>query len=271
MISHIDELEQIFAREGYESDSLAPFVITQGSIPVLLSAPHAVNHFRNGEIKYADIYTGGIATFLQEETACHLICAANSKTYDPNFDQFGQNPYQQALLPYIKEHAIRLVLDLHGASYSREYAVEIGTGLRKADAHSKGTASLDERKALTQEDPNLGEYHFLDEVTQLLLTRRLEEAGCEKTAVWKNRVFAASGETRIAKVVANRCHIPAMQLEINRLFRDKDHPEEMKVLTGALKELILLFGRLEWDKGPDVAKCSAEMRLKELLGEQINL
>ena len=75
MATQIEKLDRKFSRNEYNGTGSRHFVIRKGRIPVMISAPHAVNHFREGKIKYADMLTGGIAEYLQEQTGCHLICA----------------------------------------------------------------------------------------------------------------------------------------------------------------------------------------------------
>ena len=65
--------EKLFSTKGYDGIAGDNYKIISGNIPVMLSAPHAVNHFRNGQKKWADLFTGGIAVYLQQITGCHLI------------------------------------------------------------------------------------------------------------------------------------------------------------------------------------------------------
>lgn len=62
----------------------------------MVSVPHAVNHYRNGKIKLADRYTGGIARYLHKVTNCHLIYNCKFNNCDYNYDTYNSNKYQQA-------------------------------------------------------------------------------------------------------------------------------------------------------------------------------
>lgn len=72
-IKKIKELNRVFEHNRYNGSGKESFEFIDGNIPILISAPHAVNHFRNGAVKYADKLTGGLAKFLHNETGCHVI------------------------------------------------------------------------------------------------------------------------------------------------------------------------------------------------------
>ncbi len=254
MISELTELEQPFAANGYNGTGDAPFSITPGRIPIMVSAPHAVNHYREGEIKKADLYTGALGVWLQQQTGCHLICSSAYSQQDPNFDRISQNPYQQALLSYVGDHGIRVLLDLHGASAERAYAVELGTSDPLPQA-SPGVFVMQK----PEEDPSLKEYKFIAELAQRILERAVSATGNEKNTVEKNRKFAARGETRITRVISENSDTACMQLEINRIYRDPDHPEEMKAMAEGLKNLVNLLGDTDWKGTPWDAERSARM------------
>ena len=49
---------------NYDGDWSNLFKIHRGAVPIMISAPHAVNHFSRGKMKYAEMFTGGIAEYL---------------------------------------------------------------------------------------------------------------------------------------------------------------------------------------------------------------
>ena len=65
-------------------------------MPVVISAPHAVNRFLQGKMKYAEIFTGGITEYLQKQTNCRLICATCSAGLDANDDPAEYCMYKQS-------------------------------------------------------------------------------------------------------------------------------------------------------------------------------
>ena len=114
-LKKIIRYEKRFARHRYNGSRTPGFVIVPGTIPLIVSAPHSINQFREGRLKFADRYTGSIALLLHELTGCHLIYSSGYTGGDPNYDSLESNPYQEALISYTKEHNIHLLIDLHGA------------------------------------------------------------------------------------------------------------------------------------------------------------
>ena len=123
----IKRLERLFSDNFYNGSGKTAFNIEEGRIPIMVSAPHAINQFRDGKVKYADMYTGGIAKYLHEKTGCHVIYSCMYTESDPNYDEFEVNKYQHELLEYVNKHNIILLIDIHGAAKERDYAVEMGT------------------------------------------------------------------------------------------------------------------------------------------------
>ena len=119
------KLEKRFACHQYNGKGIRDFINCEGTIPIMISAPHAVNHTRDGQLKYADKFTGGLALLLHKLTGCHILYSARNCSYDPNYDK--DNAYQLFLQEYINRHHIEVLIDLHGAQEQRDYAIEIGT------------------------------------------------------------------------------------------------------------------------------------------------
>lgn len=86
IIEKIKTYEKSFCANHYNGNDIASFKIEEGSIPVMLSASHAVNHYRNGNIMWADMYTGGLTKYLRESTGCHIIYTSTFSETDANFD-----------------------------------------------------------------------------------------------------------------------------------------------------------------------------------------
>ncbi|MCR5031819.1 MAG: hypothetical protein K6A92_03050 [Lachnospiraceae bacterium] len=250
MIEDLIQLERPFEANGYNGEGEEAFIFLPGTGPVLLSAPHAVNHFRKGEIKHADLFTGAIARYLNIRTGCPVICSAAYREGDPNFDQFDQNTYQQALIEYVKLQDIRVLLDLHGAGRAREYALEIGTSDAPAQESTIEGNQLAGEETTMAENPSLKEYRFLDELAEQTIAYFIAPCSTEKKEIWKNRIFAARGETRITRVVAERTKAACMQLEINRMYRDPAYPEEMEAMVHALECYIRILQEADWTKSP---------------------
>lgn len=127
IINYLKKIEKKFSANDYNGKDSREFEIIEGKVPIMLSAPHSVNHFRNGKIKYCDLFTGSICLYLQKVTGCHLIYALNQSSSDANFDSEENSSYKRALKKYIKENNIKILFDIHGCDKEKECAVEIGT------------------------------------------------------------------------------------------------------------------------------------------------
>ena len=63
-----------------------PCWVSLGKLPILVSAPHAVRHYRQKKIKMSDQFTGLIAYLLNRLTDCHAIATTKLNGGDPNVD-----------------------------------------------------------------------------------------------------------------------------------------------------------------------------------------
>ena len=112
-IDSVIKYEKYFSRNKYNGYGRDEFKIKEGNIPVMISAPHSINQFREGQLKYADMYTGGIALLLHELTGCHVIFSSKYKGKDPNYDPNpnGENLYQTTFKYYVDNDNIFVVFD----------------------------------------------------------------------------------------------------------------------------------------------------------------
>ena len=98
--------------------------VVEGTVPVLISVPHAVPHMRDGRQKSDEVNTDVLGMILQEHVGCHLFVNAGVEG-DPNYDE--SNLYRDKIVEYAKTHGVAFVIDLHGASAAR-LGVESGKG-----------------------------------------------------------------------------------------------------------------------------------------------
>ncbi len=101
------------------------FDVLSGSIPVLVSAPHACMHLRDDHYKLPEEYTGAIAQFLAKTCECHSIAAHFQSDEDPNWQSDGE--YKQTIADIVSTHNIKWVIDLHGMTNRYHMGVAIGT------------------------------------------------------------------------------------------------------------------------------------------------
>ena len=148
-MENFDTRDNLKARLG---GMLSPdnIYVVEGTVPVLISVPHAVPHMRDGRMKSDEVNTDMIAMAVQDNTGCHLFVNAGVEG-DPNYDD--PNVYKGRLLEYVQTHGVAMVIDLHGASQEREFDFELGTGKSDNVAEfpecAKLFASLPELKGLT--------------------------------------------------------------------------------------------------------------------------
>ena len=169
------------------------FEIVEGDLPVLISAPHAVTHMRDGAVKPSEDFTGAIALAVARAAGCHAIVATRTGEGDPNWDAYEQSAYKQALCAHVRERGIVFAIDLHGMVAASEALAAIGSADGRTVAVAPG---LDER--------------FAD-----LLRRRLAP-WCDRfdKPIVLNGRYAARNPNTIAHAVSRECGIAALQLEV---------------------------------------------------------
>jgi hypothetical protein len=165
-----------------------PFRYLPGRVPVLVSAPHAVRHYREKKIKPSDEFTGSIACLLHQLTGCHALSVTKLYGGDPNFDY--PCIYKSYLGDICRKYGIRLVIDLHGAARGHDFDIDIGT--------VNGASLLGKQKILQR----------------LILS--LENAGLTRIS---QNYFSTTNENIVTGFVARELNTPAMQLEINKMYR----------------------------------------------------
>lgn len=181
-----------------------PFWFSLGKLPILVSAPHAVRHYRQKKVKMSDQFTGSIVYLLNQLTGCHAIAVNKLYGGDPNID----NPciYKEKIAEICCKGKVKFVLDIHGAAREREFDVDFGT--------NGGETLLDKTRILE------------------LVERNFQGFGLGRTS---HDYFAAAGTNTIANYVARELRIPAVQIEINKQYRvPAQNPQGFHRLLGAL-------------------------------------
>lgn len=125
LAAHWRELEELFASSGYQRYSSTPVAVVPG-VPhprVVISAPHALNHVRNGQTKPADRGTGGLALLLGAHLGVSVVLAGQSDNGDANHDR--EHPLKDAIAALDP----LLVVDLHGMRERPGHPFEADLGL----------------------------------------------------------------------------------------------------------------------------------------------
>lgn len=185
-----------------------PFLFFPGKVPVLVSAPHAVRHYRQKKIKMSDQFTGSIVYLLNKLTGCHAIAATKLYGGDPNID----NPciYKEKISEICRREKVKFILDIHGAAREREFDVDFGTNSGKTLLVKVGILET--------------------------LEQNFQSFGLSRIS---HDHFAATGPNTISNYVARELGIPAVQVEINKQYRvPAQNPQGFHRLLGALMESI---------------------------------
>jgi hypothetical protein len=214
LVEEARDLEKQFQANNYTGRSNGPTILeVKGTLPVVLSAPHAVRYGRKNR-KQPQVYTGALALQLARLTGASALVNAHTSDEDPNRNEPGL--YKPKLAALVRETHARFVLDVHGSDedLAREKMlgqVEIGT------IYSR---SLRGKRFLRN-----------------ILEEALEHAGITATI---DKYFTADAPGTITLYTSEDLETPAMQLEIMRSLRDIDHaPQKYLQLLEILREAIL--------------------------------
>lgn len=184
----------------------------EGNSGIMVSVPHCVRHYRNGNVKESEINTFAIALVLHSITGCHIIFNRDFDC-DPNYDEGGR--YKEKLADIVRSRDISMIIDLHGAAPFRSFDFELGT------SHGK----------------NLNGNSFPIDLFRLIV-RRFD------FVLTVDTVFPASNPNTISSSMFAATGIPAIQIEINKLGRDTmDMPRLRKTVT-CLAQFIGIMGRV---------------------------
>lgn len=188
------------------------FKIINGTLPIILSAPHAVKQCRNGKIKEEDKLTGAIVEYLCMKTGINGIIRTCNYNDDPNYENSGEAlKYKEAILKLIKEKNIRLLIDVHGCTNQHGFDIELGT--------------------------NYGENIDNDESYIEILKQEFSQLG--KVAI--DEEFKAERTTTVSNFIHKNSGIPCIQIEISTKFRKEQLVEMLKVFESAIKKYVIKF------------------------------
>ncbi|WP_407311216.1 hypothetical protein [Desulfosporosinus sp. SB140] len=189
-----------------------PFLMLPGKLPLLVSAPHAVRHYRQKRIIMSDQFTGSVVFLLNQLSGTQGIAVTKLYGGDPNVDY--PCIYKERITEICHKEKVKFVLDIHGAAREREFDVDFGT-------HG-GKTLLAETKKL----------EILDQIFQRFGLRRISHD------------FSVTGPRTITNYAAQELGIPAVQIEINKQYRvPAQNPQGFHRLLGALCESIKELSR----------------------------
>lgn len=211
MLSKILNIEEHYKANEYNGTAKS-YKVRSFRSNVMLSAPHSVNQIRKGNIKYAEAYTGSMTEYLSD---AHLVCSitkALNENDDANFDDISK--YRDEAVKLIKENGIKFLIDIHGASESRDFDMEIGTARGKNISYN-------------------------DKIVDMFLALA-REYGYLKINV--DELFTASNKNTVSSYVNEKTGIYSIQLEINKKYRSPDtNPEEFEKMLKFLSHFIVII------------------------------
>ncbi|MBO4848791.1 MAG: N-formylglutamate amidohydrolase [Clostridia bacterium] len=185
------------------------FVIEEGTVRVMVSAPHSAEQTREGKPKVGEYATGVLARMLHDGLSCPVIYKTRNCLDDANYDEKCE--YKSALAEYVRAHGIKALVDLHQMSALRDENVDIGTGFGKN----------------VEADPSV-----VDRAKACF-----ERNGI--TGVFVDEPFASIHPYTVSSFISRECGIPCVQIEINtRLLLDRYRDFCFKRVLKALKCLV---------------------------------
>lgn len=192
------------------------FVVQEGKIPFMISAPHGVSQVRLGNPKVAEPGSLSLALELCKRTGAHLIAKTQNCNDDANFEETC--PYKDVLSKYIKKHNIKFLIDIHGLKKTRDIDINIGT--------------------------YLGENIKQNEKAFDFLNNKLESKGF---VVSIDQPFFASPNS-VATYISKHCGIWTIQLEVNYKFtNESQNVDRLTDLVGCLVEFVEKAEKFDFD------------------------
>ncbi len=186
------------------------FVLLEGTCPVMLSAPHAVEHVREGKVRYQEPQTADLAKALHARLDCPIIYKTANEGDDANYD--AVSPYKQVLAEYIREKDIQLLLDLHQMAGFRQEQICIGTG----------------RFA------NISDKCFVERCVEIFQAKGLKHVSVDAP-------FAATYPYTVSSQIHRECGVPCIQIEVNSNLLMEGQKEYARIaVESALEEIIYL-------------------------------
>jgi len=205
----IDELNKKYEENDFNGiyQGICNLKIMKGSIPILLSAPHAVMQVRNGIFKRCDGLTGGIVEYLKDSKDTFGITRVHNLLDDPNYYNYGVSLlYKQAIVKLINEYNIKYLLDIHGCSDNHDFSIDIGTN------NGRNTNNSQDIDVLLEYFSSLGK-------------------------VMIDNKFKASLSGNISRYVHEVTNIPCFQIEISSDLRFNKTDELINAFEMIIDEL----------------------------------
>jgi len=194
------------------------FILKKGSLPILLTAPHAAKHKRKNLFKPPEPFTSSIALTLNKLSDCFVLYLKHKVNYDPNYDKI--NPFKKKIFEIINTYNIKLILDIHdckGDNYNPDDMAMALSGF-SSNMHSFKKylkEDLNLKKEKRNFDIDLGTSNGTSVVFKEFLLEELKTDLINAGFIVSKDYFSAEGNT-ITMYAISELDIPAIQIEINK-------------------------------------------------------
>lgn len=111
--------------EQFPADGEPDYQFLGGELPVLVVAPHATGHFRDGEFQEAAAFTGSTAALLHRLSRCHGLLSYYCCAADPWWHL--ETPLRRAYTDIVRAGQVGLVLFLTGAPWHEAPGLQLGS------------------------------------------------------------------------------------------------------------------------------------------------
>ncbi|WP_187254599.1 S-layer homology domain-containing protein [Alkalicoccus halolimnae] len=210
-MTRVFEHEAFFAQNNYHgaTEEEEDFHLLEAEDSrILVTAPHTTVHLRENMPKVAEVYTGAIARMLHDYLDVNVMYTTR-KSIDSNY--YNTTAFKETMAEHIRANDINLVIDLHGAARYRDFDLDAGTDGGSLASPEKVNSLMSSLRA-----------HGIYDV-------------------YENHTFTAGYSGTIAHFSRNELNTEAVQLEINRNYRDpRTNPEQFFNMFYGISEFLYL-------------------------------
>lgn len=190
-----------------------PYIIKKGVVPVIISAPHTYEHYREGRTKVAEQGAGVIAFALNKLCGTHCMVKAQVNDDDPNYND--DSPYKKALAQYMIDNGVKYLIDLHELAPSRPTDIN---PMINGGKNIKG-----------------------NEVLYLKIKQRFAQSGFTLT---EDFPYAGKTDRRLTAYVNKATGLFSLQMELNSKLLYTENPDcrlddIVDVFCGIVKDILM--------------------------------
>jgi len=176
----------------FPEDTFSSFVHIKGDKPILIVSSHATAHKREGKLKAPEFYTGAISVILNSISGVHSLYTIYASQFDSNYCQATE--LKEYIREIVRRYNIKFVLDIHGTG-----------SYRKFDLY-----------------PGIGKYGEFLNGNKPLITELEKVLNENNIKIGRTDVFPAYRQHTVSRFANSELGIPAMQIEINKKYRDPE-------------------------------------------------